>query len=59
MEGNIESGWYNHPNLGVIKIFKKEANWVYQCYNSRATKSLSKEKVLDHWTWALSEQRER
>jgi hypothetical protein len=58
MEGQTQEGWYNHPSLGLIKILKKGNNWYYQCYNTKGTKSLSKEKPLDQWTWALSEARD-
>ena len=29
MEGAIESGWYNHPNLGLIKIFMKSTHVIF------------------------------
>ncbi len=58
MEGQMEEGLYDHPSLGVIKIVKKGGNWYYQCYNTKGTKALSKERPLDQWTWALSESRE-
>ncbi|MCD6388045.1 MAG: hypothetical protein J7L69_01445 [Desulfobulbaceae bacterium] len=55
MEGAIESGWYDHPNLGLIKIFMKGSSWAYQCYSKTGKKSLSRERDLDQWIWALSE----
>ena len=56
MDGSFAEGWYNHPNLGLIKIFLKEGrDWVYQCYTKNGEKPLSKDRPLDSWTWALSE----
>ena len=58
MEGQMREGWFKHPNLGLIKILQKANNWYYQCYNQKGTKALSKERPLDQWTWALSEERD-
>ncbi|MBU0483255.1 MAG: hypothetical protein KKB30_01910 [Proteobacteria bacterium] len=55
MDGSYEPGLYNHPTLGLIKIFLTEDNWVYQCYTQKGTKALSNPRPLDVWTWALSE----
>jgi len=55
MEGNYESGWYNHPSLGLIRVYPNGPDWVYRCYNKNGDKPLSKERPLDQWTWALSE----
>jgi len=56
MDGAMTPGWYNHPQLGLIKIFTNKHNeWVYQCYSKSGTKALSKERPLDQWTWALCE----
>lgn len=56
MNGPITDGMYNHPTLGLIKIFNKGGDWVYQCYNKIGTKPLSTPKPLDQWTWAMSEE---
>lgn len=56
MEGPYKEGWYTHPNLGLIKITRGEADMVYQCYTKNAQKPLSKERPLDAWTWTLSEE---
>jgi hypothetical protein len=58
MEGPYESGWYTHPNLGLIKIFSDKDQWVYQCYAENGHKPLSKSRPLDQWTWALSNRKE-
>lgn len=55
MDGMYTEGWYEHPNLGRIKIVLKGADWIYQCYTKSGQKALSKERPLDTWTWALSE----
>ena len=56
MDGTFKNGWYNHPSLGLIKIFLNDiSEWVYQCYAQNGHKPLSKERPLDSWTWALSE----
>jgi hypothetical protein len=56
MDGSYTEGWYNHPNLGLIKIYVSGSQvWVFQCYTKSAQKALSKERPLDGWTWALSE----
>ena len=58
MQGNYESGWYDHPSLGLIKVYPSSGSgWVYRCYTQRGDKALSKERPLDQWTWALSEKR--
>ncbi|OGQ98437.1 MAG: hypothetical protein A2505_06425 [Deltaproteobacteria bacterium RIFOXYD12_FULL_55_16] len=56
MDGPHIEGWYEHPNLGLIRIFLKGSSWVFQCYTHNGQKALSKERPLDIWTWALSEQ---
>ena len=56
MDGQFKPGWYIHPNLALIKIFQKGPRWVYQCYTKNGQKAVSKERELDTWTWALSEQ---
>jgi hypothetical protein len=58
MDGPVKEGFYNHPNLGVIKIFQKNESWVYQCYTRNTQKAVSRERSLDTWTWALSEPRQ-
>ena len=55
MDGSFSEGWFNHPNLGLIRIYTKGAEWVYQCYTKNGKRALSKERPLDGWTWALSE----
>lgn len=55
MDGQFKEGWYNHPNLGLIKISEKGSSWVYRCYTRNGQKPVSKERALDTWTWALSE----
>lgn len=55
MDGSYTEGWYNHPNMGLIKIYVSGQAWVFQCYTQSAQKALSKERPLDGWTWALSE----
>jgi hypothetical protein len=57
MDGTFKDGMYSHPNLGLIKIFSKDGNWVYQCYTSNGQKPLSSPKPLDQWTWVMSEER--
>ena len=56
MDGAYKDGWYIHPSLGLIKISLNDHEWVYQCYSQNAQKALSKERPLDSWTWALSEE---
>lgn len=55
MHGEFQEGWYEHPTLGIIKIFRNNDSWVYQCYTTNQKKALSKERTLDPWTWALCE----
>lgn len=55
MDGQYIPGWYIHPNLGLIKIYQRDATWVYQCYTKSGSKPVSRERPLDQWTWALSE----
>ena len=56
MFGNYQDGWFQHPTLGLIKIFiNAKQTWVYQCYTRNGKKPLSNERPLDKWTWALSE----
>ena len=58
MQGNYESGWFEHPSLGLIKVFPNASgDWVYRCYNQNGDKPLSKERPMDQWIWALSEKR--
>lgn len=59
MDGTFTEGWFNHPNLGLIKIYLSSGDWVYQCYTKNGQKALSKERPLDSWTWALSEPADR
>ena len=59
MDGMFAEGWYEHPSLGLIKIYLKSGEWVYQCYTKNGQKALSKERPLDSWTWALSEPSEK
>ena len=55
MDGQITAGWYQHPKLGLIKIFEdSKRTWVYQCYSDSGMRALSKEKAIDQWIWALS-----
>ncbi len=54
MEGQYQAGFYEHPNLGLIKIFSKDGSWVYQCYKRNGSKPLSSPKPLDQWTWTMS-----
>ena len=56
MDGTFTAGWYNHPTLGLIRVYLKGNEWVYQCYTQNGQKALSKERPLDSWTWALSEE---
>ncbi len=59
MDGQIEAGWYIHPQLGLIKIYTDETNsWNYRCYSDSGARALSKERPLDQWTWALCEEKE-
>ena len=58
MDGSIASGWYEHPQLGLIKIFLKDDQWVYVCYTRNGQKALSRPKTVDNWLWALSEKNE-
>lgn len=54
MDGSISEGWYVHPKLGLIKIYRNSTEeWAYKCYSDSGTRVLSKEKSLDKWTWAL------
>lgn len=56
MDGQIYEGWYRHPKHGLIKIFANDkSTWVYQCYSASGTRALSKERIVDSWTWALCE----
>ncbi|MGM0680732.1 MAG: hypothetical protein ACQES8_00695 [Thermodesulfobacteriota bacterium] len=55
MHGEFQEGWYKHPSLGIVKIFRNGDNWVYQCYTTNQKKALSHERPLDTWTWALCE----
>jgi len=60
MDGLMTQGWYDHPQLGLIKIFEnKKNNWVFVCYSKKGTRILSKERALDQWTWALCESSQR
>ncbi len=55
MEGNYKEGWYKHPSLGLIKVFLgKGSIWVFQCYTQNGSKTVSRIRDLDQWTWALS-----
>lgn len=56
MDGPYKEGWYTHPTSGLIKIFLNDQEWVYRCYTQNGQKPLSKERPLDSWTWALSEE---
>lgn len=56
MDGQFLPGWYNHPNLGLIKIYERSNKWVYVCYSNNGQKALSKERTIDQWIWALSNQ---
>ena len=54
MDGQVTTGWYRHPKLGLIKIFVNEKReWVYQCFSESRARALSREKEMDNWTWAL------
>ena len=54
MEGKIIAGWYQHPKLGLTKIFENDQQmWVYQCFSDSGQRALSREKEIDSWTWAL------
>ncbi|MFH1019257.1 MAG: hypothetical protein V1782_01395 [Pseudomonadota bacterium] len=55
MDGTYSEGWFTHPNHGLIRVFNKGGEWVYQCYSQSGQKALSKERPLDSWTWALSD----
>lgn len=60
MDGAFSEGWFQHPNLGLIKIHKTSAqSWVYVCYTSSGSKAVSKERPLDAWTWTLCQPEER
>ncbi|TBV79445.1 MAG: hypothetical protein EYX74_06915 [Desulfobulbaceae bacterium] len=59
MEGNFSEGWYQHPSLGLIKIFFNNSDWVYVCYTRNGQKALSKERKIDNWIWALSKPADR
>lgn len=54
MDGAVTPGWYDHPQLGLIKIFQKNHEWVYVCYSHNGEKALSRPKPIDQWLWALS-----
>jgi len=56
MQGNYTKGWFKHPSHGLIKIYTNKAGWVYRCYTANGTKPLSKERAIDQWIWALSEE---
>ena len=58
MDGAVSPGWYDHPQFGLIKIFKKDGQWVYVCYTSNGDKALSRPKAVDPWLWALSQKNE-
>ena len=55
MDGIYTEGWFTHPTQGLIRVFSKGGEWLYQCYTKNGQKALSKERPLDSWTWALSE----
>jgi len=55
MDGTFTEGWFTHPSQGLIRVFLKGGEWVFQCYTKNGQKALSKERPLDSWTWALSE----
>jgi len=55
MDGKFQDGWYQHPQLELIRIFQSGDSWVYQCYSKNGSRALSKERDLDAWTWALSQ----
>ena len=55
MDGTYTEGWFTHPTQGLIRVFLKGGEWVFQCYTKNGQKALSKERPLDSWTWALSE----
>jgi len=58
MDGAVTPGWYDHPQLGLIKIFRKDNQWVYVCYTKNGDKALSRPRGVDPWLWALSEKNE-
>jgi hypothetical protein len=58
MEGAVTPGCYNHPQLGLIKILKKDGQWVYICYTHNGGKTFSRPKPVDPWLWALSQKNE-
>ncbi len=55
MHGVFQEGWYEHPTLGIIKVFKNNNLWAYQCYTNNQKKALSRERAMDPWVWALCE----
>ena len=61
MDGNYKEGFFKHPTLGKINVFEnqKQKIWVYKCYTKNGRRALSKERRLDQWTWALSEEVEQ
>ncbi len=57
MEGGFKEGWYSHQSMGLIKVFQNRNDaWVYQCYTTNGTKALSRERPMDSWIWALSQE---
>ncbi len=51
MDGQIREGWYNHPQLGLIKVFTdKYGSWVYQCYMKSGARPCQKKNL---WTVGL------
>ncbi len=56
MDGPVTEGWYQHPQWGLIEVFKKKGRWVYVCYTSDGSKALSRPRDMDPWIWALSEE---
>lgn len=55
MEGKFSEGWYQHPTMGLIRVYVNGGDWVYVCYTRNGQKPLSKERKMDSWSWALSE----
>jgi hypothetical protein len=59
MDGPIAKGWFRHPQLGLINIYKDpKGGWVYRCYSDNGSRVLSKERALDQWTWTLCQPEE-
>ena len=56
MQGKYTGGWYQHPTHGLIKVSLSDSQWVYRCYTQNGFKPLSKERPIDQWIWALSEE---